>query len=67
MTSCKPVSFSRRTLHRAVSNIRAVFIVTSVSLLSLCKYLFKLVKGTIWYLVLERAVHTSFAINRTKG
>jgi len=37
-------------------------IFTSVSLVSLCKYSFRLVKGTILQLVLEHAVHIFFVV-----
>ena len=43
-----------------------IFILTTVSLVSWCKYLFKLVKGTILKLVLEHTVHTFCAINHLK-
>jgi hypothetical protein len=39
------------------------FILTFFSLLSLYKYLLKLIRGTILLFVLEHAVHTFFAIN----
>jgi hypothetical protein len=41
----------------------AIFIFTSVSLVSLCKYLFRLVKGTVLQLDLEQAVHTFCEVN----